>query len=302
MTLPQFPEMKRLELADRDAIQRHTEQYPPYSDFNFISMYSWDTHSTILVSELNGNLVVRFADYQTGEPFYMFLGDCAVDDTARTLLSQSRREELEPALKLIPEWSALLLNPKMFSVSHEPDHMDYVEHVERLHTYSGRRFAGQRNGVNRFRRDNPHARFEILDLRSVAVREQLMALFDEWSAQRRAGADGHERAAFARCVEQCWGHLLGTGIVHLSGRLIAVTVHECVGNGFAVNHFEKALATEFRGVSAFLTQRTAHVLAELGVRHINIEQDLGIRGLRMNKRSYAPCDGLRKYRISEYAR
>ncbi|MFH1170731.1 MAG: hypothetical protein V1704_04200 [Candidatus Vogelbacteria bacterium] len=45
-------------------------------------MWSWDVNGEMRISELNGNLVVRFNDYLTGEPFYSFLGDNEVNEMA----------------------------------------------------------------------------------------------------------------------------------------------------------------------------------------------------------------------------
>ncbi|MEJ0042787.1 MAG: hypothetical protein WDM81_11525 [Rhizomicrobium sp.] len=55
-------------------MERITRRFPPYSDFNFLNLYSWDAGERVRLSSLNGNLVIRFADYLTDEPFYMFLG------------------------------------------------------------------------------------------------------------------------------------------------------------------------------------------------------------------------------------
>src|SRR3989344_3847914 len=101
--IPQFPDFKKLELKDKDEICGLTAQYPPYSDFDFVSMWSWDFKEEIRISSLKGNLVVRFTDYITGEPFYSFLGTKEVNETTDILLNKSSEEGLTPKLKLIPE-------------------------------------------------------------------------------------------------------------------------------------------------------------------------------------------------------
>ena len=63
-------------------------------------------------------------------------------------------------------------------------------------------------------------------------------------------------------------------------------------------HFEKADIANFPGIGSFLNQQVANVLASRGIQYINIEQDLGIAGLRMSKRSYDPCGYLRKFSVS----
>ena len=80
--IPEFPEFKKLELSDKEDVEAFTKKFPPYSDFNFVSMWSWDIKGEMRLSILNGNLVVRFTDYITGDPFYSFLGNNKTNETA----------------------------------------------------------------------------------------------------------------------------------------------------------------------------------------------------------------------------
>lgn len=40
--IPKFPEFKKLELSNKEEIENFTSKFPPYSDFNFVSMWCWD--------------------------------------------------------------------------------------------------------------------------------------------------------------------------------------------------------------------------------------------------------------------
>src|SRR3990167_9981485 len=104
--IPEFPHFKKLELADKKDVEKFTQKYPPYSDFNFVSMWSWDIKGEMRLSTLNNNLVVRFTDYLTGEPFYSFLGDNKVNETAEKLLDFTLEEEIKPKLHLIADETA----------------------------------------------------------------------------------------------------------------------------------------------------------------------------------------------------
>src|SRR6185436_18619332 len=108
--IPEFPEFKKLELTDKEEVEKFTSKFPPYSDFNFVSMWSWDIKGEMRLSMLNGNLVVRFTDYLTGELFYSFLGNSKVNETAEMLINFSRKEGLGAKLRLVPEDSIKGLN------------------------------------------------------------------------------------------------------------------------------------------------------------------------------------------------
>ncbi len=109
--IPNFPDFKPIELNDKDEIESFTKKFAPYSDFNFASMWSWDVKEEMRVSQLNGNLVVRFTDYLTGEPFYSFLGSNKPTETADALLTLAEKEGIPLHLKLVPEDSAKEIDP-----------------------------------------------------------------------------------------------------------------------------------------------------------------------------------------------
>ena len=56
--IPEFPKFKNLELSDKNDIEKFTSKFLPYSDFSFVSMWSWDIKGEMRIAQLNGNLVV----------------------------------------------------------------------------------------------------------------------------------------------------------------------------------------------------------------------------------------------------
>src|SRR3990167_1574661 len=100
---PLFPEFNPLTLEDKEGIENFTKQFPPYSDFNFTSMWSYDTDNDVQFSWLNGNFVMIFRDYITKNPFYSFLGNSKPIETINALLEYSKSQNLPEELFLIPE-------------------------------------------------------------------------------------------------------------------------------------------------------------------------------------------------------
>src|SRR6185369_3066931 len=101
--IPQFPKFKPIELSDKEEVEGFNDKFPPYSDFNFISRWSWNLKGEMKLSILNENLVVHFTDYLSGDSFYSFLGDKKVDETASALLDFSVKKKFRSKLHLIPE-------------------------------------------------------------------------------------------------------------------------------------------------------------------------------------------------------
>src|ERR1017187_6468178 len=135
--LPMFPRFKNLELQDRTVITTATECYPPYSDFNFSSLWAWNTNEKMMISQLNGNLVVLFYDYVSEQPFLSFIGKNHIAQTAWTLLTYSKQQFQSDTLRLIPEELAIQIPASQFIVTADIDSNDYilsVPYLANLHT------------------------------------------------------------------------------------------------------------------------------------------------------------------------
>jgi hypothetical protein len=249
---------------------------------------------------LNSNLVVLFTDYITSEPFYSFIGTTDATAAARTLLEASAAQGLFPSLKLVPNETAVALTASAFTVTSQPQHMDYVLSVQRLMTFEGRALRTKRSQSRRFLEDHPSADIQILDLRSPAIRRALQNLSELWSEGK--GAAGivsaeRESVAIRRCLDsELRAHITAFG-VFAKQSLIAFWALEDGGAGYGICHFEKADTRSFPCVVPFLRQRTAPALYERGIQFINVEQDLGIEGLRQSKQSYWPIHYLQKYSV-----
>src|SRR4051794_4888686 len=201
--LPRFPSFKQLELHDADEVQRYASVYGPFAEFNFASLWSWNLDNSVLLSQMNGNLIVRLTDYGSGTVFYSLLGDNELNSAVEALIALSCREKLQPKLQLVPETVAQKLDKAVFSITEDDNHADYILLVDRLLTYQGTRLASKRNEVRKFSRLCPTSRFGILDLSDTAIIEESRAVFERWISRKAAAnlADiSRELQAFERCL------------------------------------------------------------------------------------------------------
>ncbi|MDA1169039.1 MAG: hypothetical protein O3A36_01745, partial [bacterium] len=143
--IPQFPEFKPLELSDREEIIKHTSKFVPYSDFNFTSLWSWDTDKKLKVSNLNQNLVVQFSDYISDEQFLSFIGTNEVNETMSHLLALAEIKGLLSTVKLVPSVVVEKLDTSRFIVEEDRNNFDYIYSVQGLTELKGSLFADIRN-------------------------------------------------------------------------------------------------------------------------------------------------------------
>lgn len=298
--ISQFPFFKKISLDDELDIKSYTNKYKPYSDFNFTSLWSWDVQNERQVSDLNGNLVVYFTDYESGEPFLSFLGGNKVDETALTLINYAAEKGLPPTLDLVGEESIKSINQDKFFVEPSSGNSDYIFDVSKLAFLQGKSFKAKKRSSVNFLANN-EVSFDCFPLKKQHCVDDLLSLIIKWENNRVKEGKGYSeqeelslKKLFAATVtnDQL---LLSTVLV--DNNIVGFSVDEVLVDGYAISHFIKA-DVSYKGIYEFMNEKIAEKLHERGIVYWNWEQDLGVECLKLNKLSYHPVDLLKKYKVT----
>jgi len=302
--IPGFPEYARVDHDIKDAFAAQTARYLPYSDFTFVNIVSWDAAETAQTTMLHDNLVVRMSDYVDGAVFYSFLGDNRVDETVDVLLDEAEKHTGTRQLRLVPEIGArALMQPNGYAIEEDPDEHDYVISLPAIVDRWGARFRHMRREVNFFSTNyERHSDFQELDIRNPAVQTEITSVFLEREASKLVQQHGNnydnELVALGRLFDYVDPVALRTFGLAIQGVLKAFIVCETLDEEWCVGHFWKA-DTNYRGIYRYLMTRVAERLTADGLVSMNIEQDLGIEGLKRMKSFLNPVDRLKKYTITD---
>ncbi len=299
--IPEFPHFKKLELRDRVDIEAITNKYPPYSDFNFISMWCWDTKGEMRVSQLHGNLVLKLNDYVTDKLFYSFLGNKNTDETAMKIISLSAKENLGQELRLVPEISAVSLDGQGFSKIEDRNNFDYVYNTDSLSVYKNGEYSTKRNLVNRLLKKYTGIESRIIDLTDKNNEVVILSLSQTWennkSTKQKSIDFKNEEIAIRRLFALDQMDSLFCVGVYLENKLVAFSINETLSSEYGLSHFAKADDLS-AGLYAYLMRETAKEMVARGKVLLDYEQDLGIPELRYSKISFRPKEYLKKYLIT----
>ncbi len=162
---------------------------------------------------------------------------------------------------------------------------DYLYRSEDMQDFPGRRYSGQRNHINRFRKLYGEARFRPLGAEDKPLVDRF---FDDYAHIFEKTSDSAKRELE---LSHKMFALMGkpyfcTGGLELDGRLISVCLGEVCGETMIV-HIEKALYG-YEGVyPATVSEFARHFGGS--VRFFNREDDAGDKGLRTSKLQYLPA-------------
>ena len=178
----------------------------------------------------------------------------------------------------------LALRYPRFRVINERPWKDYLYRTEELAAFAGRRYSGQRNHINKFRRDFPDAEFTPL---TDPQDPRLAAFWRDYEAEfHKTGPLAVQELALAQEMFS----RIGTGWfcaggMMAEGRLVAVCLAEKCG-GTLVNHIEKALYSHAGAYPALVQAFADHYGGDC--QWCNREDDARDKGLRTSKLQYLP--------------
>ena len=204
---------------------------------------------------------------------------------------------ISPVISVVPEEKAgaLLRRYPYVSVRNVRTWKDYLYRAEDLKAFVGRRDAGQRNHIKKFRSAFPRAEFRTLGVEDAPLIERF---WQDYAQEFGKGDDPRavnelkSAREMLKLVGEPW---LLCGGMEADGRLLSLSLAERCG-GTLIIHIEKGLYS-CPGVYPATVQAFAQTFGQ-DVRWINREDDAADRGLRTSKLQYGPAELGSKYHFA----
>lgn len=300
--IPFFPKLKKVTLDDKKIIDTYIHRHAPYSDYYFASLWSWNINNTIQIASLHNNLVIKFRDYITGEKFYSFFGNNQINQTIHTLIEKAESEGISPHLKLVPEHNFHLADfqsiKMKYHILEDENNFDYLLSVDKISAMVGKKLHHKRKLLRRFERQHS-GKIDIQAVSDAETQKKIIALFFKWQnkTDKDRKKNHNELNALLRLFHDSSYFDAKAMLLYVNNNLIGFSIFEIINAYFAISSFQKA-DIAYEGVYEQLNFRMAQYLKEHKCSYINIEQDLGIEGLRRAKKDYDP-EYLKKYIISK---
>ncbi|MCR5201570.1 MAG: phosphatidylglycerol lysyltransferase domain-containing protein [Lachnospiraceae bacterium] len=211
------------------------------------------------------------------------------------LCKEEQCEKLNKALKE-------LCPGKEFGWIMSDNDADYILNKKSWSHYVGKKFASKRNMVNTFIRNNPNWFYEEINKDKFIKyqREYMEKLSTEWFESHDVEEDDmltEERISLKHMIDNFNELMLVGGILYADkDKPAAFMIGSRISEKVYDAHFEKGL-DEYVAKGAFVLLNkcfaSSEALAEC--EYINVEEDVGISGLRKMKLSYHPEIILKKF-------
>ena len=258
----------------------------------------WRQHWHPAFAESHGCLVILNRSHHFGHIFdypvpLPGIGD--VDAALDDIDDWCREQGMTPIFGVVPEEEREhLMNRYPYTVvDNDRLWQDYLYRAEDLINFAGRRYSGQRNHINKFRKLYPAAVYRPITREDADKVEAFWEEFHQIFNKEQALAK-MEVCSARKLMRQVGKPWVKAGAIELEGKFIAIALAEVCGDTL-VCHIEKGLP-QYEGVYPTMVQSFAAANAD-GLRWINREDDAGDKGLRTSKLQYLPAELGAKVRI-----
>ncbi len=278
------------------------EEFLDKTQMNFCDIskgvkYMWRSTVKVDYAIFNRTLILKETGGNHKDTFYYPIGD---DDLGalEEIEKYCKKTNLPLSFGYLDEKRVAFFQARYFKTEnrYDRDWCDYLYLAEQFMTYSGKKLSGQRNHVNKFKKNYPHYKF----VKITPENQKLAVEFIRENNKKRDGGgkiESLEREHALELSEKMFQLSQRGGYLELDGKVIAVSIGEKV-NDTLIIHVEKA-DTEYVGVYPTLAQEFAKAYAT-DVKYINREEDCGDLGLRTSKTQYQPVEIKRKNFLTAY--
>ena len=261
------------------------------SDYSAAFKVIWQDYYTEYFAEVEGCLV--FQEYYQGRTYFHYplsLGDDDAEDRALDAIEEyCRNNNIRLHYTTVPREKLYKFADRYgaeLRINNKRRWRDYLYNAQDFVEYAGKRYSGQRNHVNKFKKLYPQ--FEYCAL-TQADRPEIEEFLKEFARRQIAKGTVIAREELAT-VFKLTGLLdvlcQRAGGIRVDGKLISYSVGEVCGDQLII-HVEKAL-TQYEGIYATTAQQFAIHNVTPEVKYINREDDSGDAGLRKSKLQYNP--------------
>ena len=267
-------------------------------DYTVGVLYQWRKHFKTEYAVTDGMMIIR--DEEVGDNFYMVpLGKGDLGKAMDEVVTYAQ-EKGEPACFYVfteVDLRKVLdhFGKRVDVVEREINWEDYLYEIDQLKTFPGKKMHGQKNHLNRFKKEFPEYKY-------VKVTQENLAPLEEFLKQYRdmTGMTAKEKIEELDLAREFMQVALDCGleIGYIETRLgiVAMAAGEVIKDTLYV-HVEKALTSVPGAYQAIVSEFAIHASKEDTV-YCNREDDSGDEGLRKSKQDYHPCGMIEKYTVT----
>lgn len=289
---------KEIQVNDYQKFIKCTNGNYNNSESSFATMYMWQHYANVKYSIENDTIFSIYKNRNGNYSSFMPYG--------------KKRNSLDTIKKLIELYnelnSPLIINlctedfvdfiknncSYKIKVTEQRNSFDYVYYTQELIELKGKKFHSKKNHINTFTKKYPYeyVRYNN-EMKHSCIEFCKNVLVQHYGMDENAYKT--ELFSITKTFDNLDDLNLKCGLLTLDDKIIALSVGERLNNEYALIHIEKA---DYNYRSSYSVINNLFLKNEFSdTIYVNREEDMGIEGLRIAKKSYNPCKMIKKYTV-----
>lgn len=284
---------------DKHILEAINSQFTPYADTAYGTLKTWwSLYETPQIALINGNAVVKSSyPVEGAKKVYSIIGAANADKTLDDMMQYLASKEEEACLYYVPHYFITSIKQNdNYLVELDDSSSEYVLSTENYSSLSDKGMLKIRHKVNAFINANPNVAHRLLDIENE--KHLIIDYIHRWKSSTAKTRDDLEELIIQKTLDnyteidiKCLG-------LTVDEELIGVILYKHLPNGFVnVNHVK--VNYYYKNIFVYALHLLAKSCLDQGIEYLNIEQDLGIDGLRTFKQRLHPTMMLEKYTIKK---
>lgn len=275
-----------------------TQSENAFCDISIGIKYMWRDEYVIDYAIIEDTLIMKESSTEYNDVFYYPMGK-NVDLALTEIEEYCKTNNMPLVFGCVSNCVAVKLHSRYdrIDVTADRDWDDYIYDAEKFKNYSGKKYSGQRNHVNKFKRLYPNYKVKVLTCVDYPKIEKFLKEFER-GTDFSVWTEKSEQEKVYDYVKNADKLKQVGAFIEIDGKVIAFSMGEVINDTLIV-HVEKGLKT-YEGVYPTMAQEFAKLFVKVGVKYINREEDCGDMGLRMSKLQYHPIEIRQKNTVQAF--
>jgi len=254
--------------------------------------YMWRNDFKVDYAFYNDTLILKENNENLKDGFYFPIGKDVLG-ALKEIENYALKNRKPLIFCYLDEEKTEFLSERYFKSVSEYDRnwSDYIYDAESFKSFSGKKYGGQRNHINKFKKTYPTYVFRELKKEDICdmllLLEEHKSTVEVWDDEKR-----EEEKLTADFVKNAFSLGQKAGGIFFDGKLVGMSIGEIIGDTLIV-HIEKALKN-YEGIYPTLANTFANAFSG-NAKYVNREEDCGEEGLRISKTQYHPIEIKNKY-------
>lgn len=294
-------QFKRLSDSDKQVIDSHNATLPPYADWAYGTLRAWwDFYDDLEYLFHNDNLIIKSSYLSAGKsPYITIIGNNDVVATADDIFEWQKNNGYEQLIASVPEYTAsALIDTERYNVKDDPDNAEYVLSSSAHASLDDPAHKRIRQKIHAFKRQPFYEALSVEDIPLTTLRNKLRIInaLHSWDTKPENDRERSEGIVIDKSLRISEIIDLRCFALLFNGEIAAFVLYKQISKDtINVNHLK--VNYQYKDIFHYTLYALAEHMTKQDIDYINIEQDLGLPGLRTYKQRLRPTHILQKYSV-----